>query len=443
MVWDWKRPFGDLLARLTKEPRHPQAYNYETPTRTLAGVPITAENAPQNPAVLACSNYIQTSVAMPPWRVLEKTAEGNVNATSHPIDWMLWKRPNAEWSSFQFRETLIHWALFWGNGIAEIERDQLGRPFALWPIHPDRVDICRDEDTGGLFYEVNNGTGDKTELPAADVFHLRGFGHGPAGIGVVEYARQTLGWARAAQLFGASFFGNGANVSGIVTNKKPLSPDALKRQKMEFEQLYKGPRRAHSTAFLDADASWQRVGLDAEDSQIVEVNRFLVEEVCRLFAVPPHVVAELSRATNNNIEHQGIEAVQRCLMPWVKRLEDEADYKLFGNNRRGYVTKINMLGLLRGDFKSQAEGFRVYREMGVVNADEIRERLDMNKMPAGEGGDKYTMQGQYTTLERIGEEPDPVAQPSAPAPAESADDPPANDALIRIGNLLGEPVRVA
>ncbi|MGD9739915.1 MAG: phage portal protein, partial [Bauldia sp.] len=109
-------------------------------------------------------------------------------------------------------------------------------------------------------------------------------------------------------------------------------------------------------------------------------------------------------------------------LPWVKRFEDEADFKLFGQNRRGLYTKMNLLGLLRGDFKSQADGFKVYREMGVVNADEIRERLDMNKMEPGLGGEKYTMNGSYMTLEQIGEEPAAPAALPAPTPAPEPDD---------------------
>jgi len=303
----------------------------------------------------------------------------------------------------QFRETLTHWALRYGNGYAEIERDIIGRAIALWPIHPDRVEVCRDVETGELVYEVSSDAGRKVELPAMDVFHIRGFGDGPVGVNVMEYAAQSIGWARAAQLFGASFFGNGMNVAGVVTTKKGLKSDGIARLRAEMEGLYKGVRNANRTAILDADAEWKPVGIDPEKAQFITVHQHLIEDVCRWFGAPPHKVAHLLRATFSNIEHQSIEVVQDSIQPWVKRFEDEADYKLFGReNRRGYFTKINLLGLQRGDFKSQAEGFRIYREMGVMNADEIRDRLDMNKQPNGVG-EKYTMQSQYTTLERIGQ----------------------------------------
>jgi HK97 family phage portal protein len=291
-----------------------------------------------------------------------------------------------------------------------------------------------------LFYEVESDSGPKIELAAADVFHLRGFGHGPVGVSVADYAAQTLGWARAAQLFGAAFFGNGMSTSGVVVNKTKLSEEGLKLQKAQFEQGHRGVHRSHKTYYLDNDATWIPMSVDPSKAQMVEVHHFLVDEICRIFGVPPHIVAELTRSTNNNIEHQSIEAVQRCLTPWVKRLEDEADNKLFGAVRdRGFFTKINMLGLLRGDFKSQAEGFRIYREMGVVNANEIRERLDMNKMLTSKGGDKFTMNSAYSTLEQIGELPvvpvAPPPDPVEPEPKREAENAFSFDDLLAIENI--------
>lgn len=407
--------FRQIMARLTREPRYPAQSYAPTSTRTLAGVSITPGNAAQITAVWGCVKYISESIAHLPWHVMRATEDGKEEARNHPVDWLLWRRPAKEWSSFQFRETLAHWALLWGNGYAEIERDQFGRPFALWPIHPDRVRVCRDPDTRELYYEVDTGgDGARVELDPSNVFHLRGFGHGPVGLNVAEYVGQTFGWAKAATIFGATFFGNGMSPAGIVTNKNKLTEGGLKRQKAEFEALHKGPRNANKTAFLDNDAQWQPIGFDPSKAQMIEVHHFLVEEICRVFAVPPHIVAELSRSTNNNIEHQGIEATQRCLTPWVKRFEDEADGKLFGVRDRGFYTKMNMSALMRGDFKSQAEGFRMYKEMGVYSTNEVRQFLDANKISKAEGGDKYTMNGSYMTLEQIGEIPE--VAPATPAP---------------------------
>jgi HK97 family phage portal protein len=408
-----------FAVRRAAEPRDPDASRMSHTGRTLAGVYVTPDNAVQIPAVWACLRYLSQTVAMLPWNVMLTEGRGAEVQLKHHVQWLVHNRPNPEWSSFQFRETLLHWALRWGNGYAEIERDMAGRPFALWPIHPERVDPRRDLD-GKLYFAVSNGSGQMVDIAAADMFHVRGFGEGPIGVNVMEYAAQSLGWAKAVQMFGATFFGNGANLSGVVQSKGKFEPGPLARLKAEFGKLYRGIRNSNQTAYLDNGMEWKATGVKPLDAQMVDANYFLIEEICRWFGVPPHKIAHLLRATFSNIEHQAIEVVQDSVLPWVRRFEDEADYKLFGQNRQGFYTKIELRGLLRGDFQSQVNGLKTLRDIGVVNANEILEYLDMPEQPAGSGGDKYTMQGQYTTLDKVGEEP-------APPPVGHNGGPPLND----------------
>jgi HK97 family phage portal protein len=406
--------------RRAAEPRDPDAHRLPTTGRTLAGVYITPDTAVQVPAVWACLRYLSQTVAMLPWNVVITEGKGAEVQEKHPVQWLLHRRPNPEWSSFQFRETLVHWALRWGNGYAEIERDLVGRPLALWPIHPERVEVCRDQDSGKLFYRVDNGTGPRIDIAAEDIFHIRGFGDGPIGVNVMAYAAQSIGRARAIELFGASFFGNGANISGIVLSKKEFKPEPLKRLKAEFAKLYQGPRNANKTAFLDADMDWKPTGVDPAKAQLVEAAYLAIEEICRWFGVPPHKIAHLLRATFSNIEHQSIEVVQDSVRPWVTRLQDEANFKLFGQNRQGLETQMDLTGLLRGDFLTRQQGWEIARHNGVINADEWRDDLGFPPLPAGEGGDKHTMQMQYTTLEQIGEAPEPSDEPPGTADEQQA-----------------------
>jgi HK97 family phage portal protein len=409
-----------FAVRRAAEPRDPDASRMPYTGRTAAGVYVTPDNAVQIPAVWACLRYLSQTVAMLPWNVMLTEGRGATVQSKNPVQWLLHTRPNPEWSSFQFRETLLHWALRWGNGYAEIERDMAGRAYALWPLHPERVDPRRDLN-GKLYFAVSNGSGQTVDIAFEDMFHVRGFGEGPIGVNVMEYAAQSLGWAKAIQIFGATFFGNGANLSGVVQSKGKFEPGPLARLKAEFGKLYNGVFKSNKTAYLDNGMEWKPVGVKPLDAQMVDANYFMIEEVCRWFGVPPHKIAHLLRATFSNIEHQAIEVVQDSVLPWVRRFEDEADYKLFGQNRQGYFTKLELRGLLRGDFQSQVNGLKTLRDIGAVNADEIREYLDMPQQPEGSGGDKYTMQGQYTTLDKVGEEP-PAPPVVAPAPA-----PPAND----------------
>jgi HK97 family phage portal protein len=414
--------FSEIMAaRQTREPRHIERERIH-PGRPLAGVIVTPDTAVTVPAVWACLRYISQTVASLPWAVMRETEQGGVAARNHPVDWLLRKRPNDEWSPFQFRETLVHWALRWGNGYAEIERDQAGRPWALWPIHPERVEVKRDSETLELYYEVNNGTAGTTRIAPRDMFHIRGFGEGPVGVNVMIYAAESIGWARAAQLFGAAFYGNGMNVGGIVTPKASISPAGKEILEEELRTKFGGVRKAFRWLVGDPGMEVKTLQIEPDKGQFVETNQHLVEEVCRWFGVPPHKVAHLLRSTNNNIEHQSIEVVQDAILPWALRFEQEADFKLFGpQNRLGFYTKMNLRGILRGDFKSQQEGLEVMRRNAIISANEWRDLVDMNEMPAASGGDKYVMQAHNTTLDRIGEEvaPEPPAPPETPDPVEA------------------------
>lgn len=410
--------------RASRDANEPSNSRIGYSPRTVAGMRVDADTAITVPAVWACLRYLSQTVAVLPWHVMREGTAGATRANMHPVDWLLWKRPNPEWSAFQFRETLTHWALRHGNGYAEIERDAADRPLGLWPIHPDRVKPRRD-DAGALVYEVDNGTAGKSIIAAVDMFHIRGFGDGPVGVNVIAYAAESIGWVRAAQIFGAAFFGNGMHMSGYVQAKAGMKPEGLKRLKAELGRLFKGPTKAGSMPVLDAGMEIKQLSIDPEKGQFILTNQHLIEEVCRWFGVPPHKIAHLLRATFSNIEHQGIEVVVDSIMPWVKRFEDEADHKLFGQNRQGLYTKMNLNALLRGDTAARAAYYKAMREIGVYSADDILRLEDMPVIGTAGGGDKRIVPANFTTLKRIGEEPAPAPAPDAPGmPAPGAD--PAN-----------------
>jgi HK97 family phage portal protein len=412
--------------RRTSEPKYPDERRVPYNGRSLAGVSVTPDNAVTVPAVWACVRYLSQTVAVLPWRVMRESAEGKVLASSHPVDWMIRKRPNPETSAFQFRETLTHWALLWGNGYAEIERDGAGRPVALWPIQPWRVCVERLDD-GSLVYEVNNGAKDKSIIPAMDMFHIRGFGHGPVGVNVMEYAAESIGWARAAQLFGAAFFGNNMGFGGMVSVEGGLTEPGKIALEKTLNQKFNGPRNAWRWFVGDKKMELQPFGVEPNKGQFIETNQHLVEEVCRWFGVPPHKVAHLLRSTFNNIEHQAIEVVQDSVIPWVKRFEEEADYKLFGaQNRLGFYTKMSLNALLRGDAKSRGEYYQLLRNAGAVSADEIRELEDLNPIGPDQGGDIRIVQSQNVPLDQLREvtenQMEAAVMPKAPAPANASVD---------------------
>lgn len=371
---------------------------------TTAGVNVTQDNALQNSAVWACTTYLARTVAQLPWRVMRELPNGtDERYGSHPVDWVIRKRSNPEMSAFTFREVLTGWAVRWGNGVAEIQRDNRGIPVALWPIHPSRGEFVRDIDTGELLYKVNNGTDAPTYLRPSQYFHVRGYGDGPIGLDVVSYAAESIGWARATELFGASFFGNGANPSGFITSTAgKISDPAKKALERDLREKHGGPRKANRVMVLDGTLKYEKSGVEPDKAQFVESMQHQVEEMCRWFGVPPHKVMHLLRSTFANIEHQAIEVVTDSITPWCIRFEQEADFKLFGANRSALFTKMDLKGLLRGDFKSRQEGLQVQRRNGVINANEWRRLEDMDEI--GPDGDKYIVEGNMTTLEAVGEQ---------------------------------------
>ena len=420
-----------LWNRLTREPREPETSRISQGSRTMAGVAITPDTAITVAAVWACLRYLSQTVAVLPWRAMGEGERGAEIQTRNTVDWLLWKRPSPEWSSFQFRETLTHWALRYGNGYAEIERNDLGIPVALWPMHPDATSVLRETSPPyGLLYEFSVGGSDKVTLPARDVFHIRGFGENEVGLNVIAYAAESIGWSKAVQLFGAAFFGNGMQPAGIVVNKKTLTTKGLERQKAEMEEVHGGPRNKLKIAYLDGDADWKSTTLNARESQLIEVEAHLITEIARWFGVPPHKIMDLSRAHYSNVEHQSIEVVVDSVSPWVTRFQDEADHKLFGpQNRNGFWTEMDLRDLLKGDMKATMEYRRGMVMIGALSPNEIREEDGRNSL--GKKGDLFVMQAQMTPLEKILEGPPKPAAPAAPAmPVDpDEDDPPMRELL--------------
>lgn len=376
------------------------------PTRS-GGVYVDHDTALNFSAVWACQRYLAGSVAQLPWRVHKRLAGGGSDVTAtHPADFLLHTRPNPEMSAFNFKRLMIHWAASWGNGFAEIEKDAAGRPTALWPIHPDRV-VAKRRESGGLYYEVSNYRAPKVEIEPDAMFHLAGMGaDGISGYSVISLASTAIGAGIAGDKFAADFFANGAVLSGGLKTEQKLKDEAYQRLKSDFDKKYTGAGNNWRPLILEQGLEWQTFGMPLKDAEFLAGQKFRVTDICRWFGVPPHKIADLDRATYSNIEHQAIEVVTDTLLPWILPLEQEADAKLISpRNRAIYFTKMKVAGLLRGDSQARKDFYKDMRNMGAMNANEIRALEDLNPIP---DGDKYVMQGQYTTLDKIGEQPEPA-----------------------------------
>ena len=357
-------------------------------------------------AVFAAVRYISQSVASLPWELRQRRRDGGSDlALSNNVYRLLHTRPNPYMSSFDFRVWLLSRANLWGNAYAEIERDIMERPLALWPIAPERVTPKNDPEIG-LHYEITQRNAGKLILFPEQIFHLRGLGDELQGYSVVGLAARSIGAGLARDEFAASFYENSTVISGVLKHPKAMGDKAYDRLKKELKEKKQGPRNAWHPWILEEGMDWQTMGMPLKDAQFIESGEFTVNDMARWFGVSSHKIGDLRRATYSNIEHQSIEDVQNAIIPWAIRLEQEADYKLISPRSRSvFYSKLNVNGLLRGDSRTRAEFYKILRNLGALNANEIRAFEDMN--PIGKDGDKYVMQGQYTTLEKIGKDPEP------------------------------------
>lgn len=411
--------------------------DYRSRGRTDAGVYVSEDTAMTCSTYFACISVIAQSVAVLPWEVIKKNGK-NRETMENTVSWLLSTQPNPEMTAFTFREILLSWAMGWGNGYAEIERDVGRRPIWLWPIAPDRVTPKRRDGDGKLVYEVRNETAPPAIIEAENMYHLRGLGFdGLTGYSIARLAAQSIGLALATEQFGASFFGSGAHMAGALEHPKTLSKPAAERLRESWDETYNGLKKAHKVAILEEGMTYNRFGIPPDEAQFLETRQFQVEEVCRWFRMPPHKVQHLLRATFSNIEHQSIDFVTDTLLPWVVRMEQEANIKLVGRNTQGrLVTKLNMNALLRGDTATRNEAYAKGRQWGWLSADDVRALEDMNPLPAG--GDVYLSPANMVPSDEIGKVPAPSygtppgKQPEKATPGENPEEKPTNRAVYAI-----------
>lgn len=358
--------------------------------RPIAGVPIDHDSALTYSAVWACTKIISEHIAMMPWRAFEKKNGVRQVADGSLLDGLLYRSPNDEMTSFDFRQALITSALLQGNGLAEIERTRHGEPAAFWGIDWQRVNPDRDR-RGRLCYDIAENNGKNTVLYAKDVIHLKGMGYdGLQGYSVIEYAKQCISLGLATEQFGAAFFGNGAMPGGVIewndSGEQPdeWGPNAAKNMKSSWNKKHQGSAKHGGIEILEPGQTFKAISINPNDSQFLESRKFGINEVCRWFNVKPHKVADLERSTNSNIESQNIEHVTDTLLPWVTRLEQETDFKAYGRDTRKY-SKHNMSALLRGDLKARQEFYSTMLDRGVYSIDEVRAFEDMNPLENGTG----------------------------------------------------------
>lgn len=387
---------------------------------TQAGVAISEQTALTIAAVWDAVQVIAGDVgSLPLLHYKRLAAGGKERMTWSPIYRLLHDEFNPEMTAIVARETMQQHVLLWGNAYAEIERLGTGRPGALWPITPDRVRADRTQRTKALIYEVANTGGRNTVLQPEDMLHIPGLGFdGITGYSVIAKARESLGLTLAAERFGAQFFGKGARSGGVFQHPGKLTPEAHGRIKESLKNLH-----PHEYAVLEEGMTLERWTIPPDDAQFLVTRQFQVTDVARWFNLPPHKIKDLTRSTNNNIEHQGIEYVIGCLRKWLVRWEQEINRKLIAPLERKQEFVEHLVdALLRGDIQSRYAAYATGRQWGWLSADDVLEKENMNPLPNGQGR-LYLIPTNMLPADKAKDMQAPGSQPTAAAPAAEPKDP--------------------
>jgi HK97 family phage portal protein len=376
---------------------------------STAGKNVTERSAMQMTAVYSCVRILAEAVAGLPLHLYRyKENNGKEKAVDHTLYHLLHDEPNPEMSSFVFRETLMTHLLLWGNAYAQIIRNGKGEVIALYPLIPNKMTVNRDENgqlyyeyskTADDFYNVSNST---VILNPRDVLHIPGLGFdGLVGYSPIAMAKNAIGMAIACEEYGAKFFANGAAPSGVLEHPGTIKDP--KKVREAWQSQFGGSSNAGRVAVLEEGMKYTPISISPEQAQFLETRKFQINEIARIFRIPPHMVGDLEKSSFSNIEQQSLEFVKYTLDPWVIRWEQSLMRSLLSHEeKKEYFIKFNLEGLLRGDYESRMNGYSIGRQNGWMSANDIRELENLDRISPEDGGDLYLVNGNMLPLKNAG-----------------------------------------
>ena len=381
----------DFLSRLlgpkkNKEERHKVPHHPFMGVfgrNTHAGVGIDEEGALSLSAVYAAVNKIASTLASLPLNLYRETVDGKNLAKEHPAFVLLNSEPNENDTSFTFVERMLSDALMYGCAYALIERGSVtARAAALHPLNPLNVvkdshegqRIYRDKDSGNVYYP--------DDLVVLECFR---------GKSPIRLHMENLGISAAAMEYGARFFGTGGNIGGFLMTDKSLTDEQYHRLKNTWSMQHQGITNAHETAILEHGLKFERSTIPPDEAQFIATRKFQVEEVARIFNIPPILIQAEGNTTYNNVEQILIAFAQQTLIPWARRFEMELERKVLPERERGeYNVRFDMRSLLRGDLDSRREYYATALQHGFMSINEVRKAEDLNGI--GSQGDLHFVQ---------------------------------------------------
>ncbi len=387
---------------------------------TYTGKQISSQRAMRLTAVFSCVRVLAESVGMLPCNLyhlngsLKQRATGerlhklisthpngyNLNgslkqrATGERLHKLISTHPNGYMTPQEFWELVVTCLCLRGNFYA-YKVKAFGEVAELLPVDPGCV-VPKLNSSWEPIYQVTFPDGSTDVLSQEDIWHVRTLTlDGLVGLNPIAYAREAISLAAATEEHGARLFSNGAVTSGVLRTEQTLSDQAYERLKKDFEERHTGLGNAHRPMILEMGLDWKSMALNAEDSQFLETRKFQLEEICRLFRVPLHMVQNTDRATFNNIEELGLGFINYSLVPYLTRIEQRINTGLVRKSKQGvYYAKFNAGALLRGDMKSRFEAYATGINWGIYSPNDCRDLEDMNPRP---GGDVYLTPMNMTT----------------------------------------------
>jgi HK97 family phage portal protein len=360
-------------------------------------------------AVYACVRVLSEAVASLPLHLYRYNDEGSkVKAIEHPLYFLLHDEPNNEMTSFVFRETIMSHLLLWGNAYVQIIRNGKDEVVGLYLLMPNKMTVNRDEH-GRIYYEyqwsndeAHTMKGTTVTLSPHEVMHIPGLGFdGLVGYSPIAMAKNAIGLSMACEEYGSKFFANGAAPGGVLEH-----PGVLKdpeRVRDSWEAAFGGSQNANKVAVLEEGMKYEPISINPSEAQFLETRKFQIDEIARIFRVPPHMIGDLEHATFSNIEEQSLEFVIYVLQPWLNRIESAISRSLLSpEEKKTYFARFNVDGLLRGNYASRMQGYSIGRQNGWMSTNDIRELENLDKIPAEEGGDLYLINGNMTKLKDAG-----------------------------------------
>jgi HK97 family phage portal protein len=381
-----------------------------------SGVRVTSENALTSTVVLACVRVLAETVASLPLHVYERLSNGGRQRYQGWLDQLLSITPNAWMTSFEWLETSMVHAGLYGACYSEIVPGPAGSISELLPLHPSRMKAERIEN-GRLRFTYTEPNGSRTVYSQDQIFRVTWMSRDGITPSIpVDLGKEAIGLARACEMHGARYFGNGARPGVVLETDANMAPEAAERLRENWERMHRGPDKSSKTAVLTGGLKAHELeGQSNNDSQFLEARRFQVEEICRLYRVPPHMIQDLTRATYSNIEQQSIDFVQYSILPWLRRFEKAFARDLIADPQKHFAS-FDTSHLMRGDAQARSSYYTAMIDRGIMSINEVRAVENLNPI---EGGDSHYFPLNMTTVEKVAAGDAPPSEGVSATPAVS------------------------